>query len=80
MLIGGAAAKAVTSIVSKAKTAVGGAEAPTRGVASSGIRSSQSSVNGAAEIVADSQAPSLATGWGETAYLLYKDVNRDVVF
>ncbi|MFZ2428023.1 MAG: hypothetical protein WAZ15_03395 [Propioniciclava sp.] len=50
MLIGGAAAKAVTSIVSKAKTAVGGAEAPTRGVASSGIRSSQSSVNGAAEI------------------------------
>lgn len=50
MLIGGAAAKAVTSIVSKAKTAVGGAEAPTRGVASSGVRSSQSSVNGAAEI------------------------------
>lgn len=37
-------------------------------------------LNGAAEIVADSQAPSLATGWGETAYLLYKDVNRDVVF
>ena len=49
MLIGGVAAKAVTSIVSKAKTAVG-AEAPTRGVASSGVRSSQSSVNGAAEI------------------------------